>query len=64
MAFTNEIPDFSLGLLMIMSAGGILGGVVGRIVNKKIEEKMVEKLFIGLMVVIMGINLYNIFSLW
>ncbi|MGP1612075.1 MAG: sulfite exporter TauE/SafE family protein [Catonella sp.] len=64
LAFTNEIPDFSLGLLMIMSAGGILGGVVGRIVNKKIEEKMVEKLFIGLMVVIMGINLYNIFSLW
>ncbi len=39
---------------------GILGGVAGRAVNKRIDSERVDKLFIGLMVVIILINVYNI----
>ncbi len=39
---------------------GILGGIAGRSVNKHIDAKRVDKLFIGLMVVIILINVYNI----
>ena len=42
-----------------MVAGGILGGAGGRIVNRKMDGAMVNKLFIGLMVVIMLICIYN-----
>ena len=60
---THTIPDFPIKVLVVMATGGILGGVVGRIVNKKIADKTVDKLFIGLMAVMIGINIYNIFSL-
>ena len=60
---TNTIPNFPIKVLVVMVTGGILGGVVGRIVNKKIADKTVDKLFIGLMAVMIGINIYNIFSL-
>ena len=41
------------------AAGGVLGGIVGRSINKKIDSKAVDKLFICLMVVIIGISLWN-----
>ena len=37
--------------------------IIGVLVNKKIADKTVDKLFIGLMAVMIGINIYNIFSL-
>ena len=49
-------------LLVLMAAGGIAGGILGRSLNKKMEEKTVDKLFIGLMVAIILINLYNVFK--
>ena len=42
-----------------MIIGGILGGTLGSKVNKKIDENGVNKLFIVLMIVIVGINIYN-----
>ncbi len=57
---TRTVPEFSIGLLVLMVAGGILGGVAGRTVNKKMDAAMVNKLFIGLMAVIMLICVYNI----
>ena len=39
--------------------GGVLGGTIGSKINKKIDENTVNKLFIFLMVVIIGINIYN-----
>lgn len=46
-------------LLVGMIACGILGGVVGRTVNKRLDDARVDKLFVGLMVVIMLICVYN-----
>lgn len=59
---TGTVPEFGIDLLLLMTAGGILGGAVGRIVNKKIQAETVNKLFIGLMILIMLICVYNIYQ--
>lgn len=56
---TGSVPEFSFASLAVMVAGGILGGIVGRRINTKIDSKAVEKLFVGLMVIIIGISLWN-----
>ena len=56
---TATIPDFSGFLLVLMAGGGILGGFCGRLINKKIDSRKVDLLFMGLMVIIIGINIYN-----
>ena len=58
---TKSVPDFSIFLLILMIIGGICGGIVGRAVNKKIAETTVDKLFLGLMLIIIFINVYNIY---
>lgn len=57
----GDIPSFEIGVLVLMIIGGIAGGICGRSINKKIDEKTVDKLFIGLMVVIILINIYNVY---
>lgn len=57
--FTGSIPTFQLSALVLMVGGGIGGGIVGRKLNKKITSRTVDKLFIGLMVVIVAICVYN-----
>lgn len=57
---TMDLASISIGLIVGMVTYGILGGIAGRSVNKHIDAKRVDKLFIGLMVVIVLINVYNI----
>ena len=59
---TGSVPDFQIGVLVLMVAGGIAGGICGRAINKKIDEKTVDKLFIALMVLMIVINIYNIYK--
>lgn len=59
---TGSVPDFAAGVLFLMVVGGIAGGICGRSINKKIESCTVDKLFIGLMVVMIIVNIYNIFK--
>ncbi len=56
---TGSVPRFSILALALMVAGGIGGGIVGRSLNKKMDNKAVDKLFIGLMVLIVAICVYN-----
>ena len=56
----GDVPEFPLGLLVVMAAGGILGGSCGRRINRNIDNRTVDKLFIGLMLLMILINLYNI----
>jgi len=58
----HNVPAFSLLTLLLMVCCGMAGGLAGTKINKKIKERTVEKLFIGLMVVIILINIYNIFK--
>lgn len=59
---TRTVPEFSFILLALMVLCGIMGGVTGRIVNKKIGAGTVNRLFIGLMILIMLICVYNIYQ--
>ena len=59
---TGSVPMFDSVLLIIMILGGIFGAIVGRRINKHIDMKTVETLFIGLMVVIILINVYNVYQ--
>ena len=56
---TRTVPEFGFGLFVLMVGGGILGGAAGRAVNRKLDAGMVNRLFIGLMIVIMVICVYN-----
>lgn len=58
---TSTVPAFSVALLVLMAAGGILGGFCGRKINKKIDDHKVDLLFMGLMIVIIFINIYNMY---
>ena len=59
---TGTIPAFRIAMLFLMVGGGICGGICGRGINKKIDSKMVDRLFIWLMILMIGINIYNIFK--
>lgn len=56
---TGSVPKFQTGVLLLMVSGGIAGGICGRACSKRMEEKTVSRLFIGLMVLMILINLYN-----
>ena len=53
------VPEFPVLALVLMMAGGIGGGIVGRNLNKKMDNRAVDKLFVCLMVVIIGICIFN-----
>lgn len=59
---TKSIPIFSIHILILMALGGITGGVAGRVSNKKIDNHRVDQLFIGLMIIMILINIYNIYK--
>ncbi len=59
---TRTVPEFSIWLLVLMTAGGIFGGMCGRKINRRIDASVVDKLFVMLMIVIIGINIYNIYQ--
>lgn len=56
---THTVPAFDPSALLLMAAGGIGGGIVGRIFNKRLTDHAVDVLFIGLMVVIIAVSVYN-----
>ena len=57
--FTGGVPDFRWPVLVLMAAGGLGGGVLGRRLNRRMSGAAVEGLFVALMVVIIGISLFN-----
>lgn len=56
---THSVPAFEWSSLLFMIAGGIGGGIIGRKLNKRLDNAAVDKLFMGLMVVIIGISIFN-----
>ncbi|MEA4900670.1 sulfite exporter TauE/SafE family protein [Desulfitobacterium sp.] len=56
----GTVPQVSALILALMVFAGVVGGVIGGRINKKISAEVVDKLFIGLMIVIVGINIYNL----
>ncbi len=56
---THTVPAFTVHTLVLMVLGGIAGGMAGRKINKRLDDRAVDKLFTALMVVIIGISIYN-----
>ena len=54
-----SLPDFNLLYLCAMVGGGVLGGFAGQLINKRLNEKRLELLFNLLLVVVIGICIYN-----
>ncbi len=57
---TGSVPEFSPLTLLVMASGGVIGALIGSSIVKRVEDDTVEKIFIGLMMLIMLINVYNI----
>lgn len=58
----GTVPDFSVWVLVLMILGGISGALIGGKINRRISEEQVSKLFGALMLLIMGINIYNLWT--
>lgn len=58
--FTDSVPEFSWFILALMGIGGVMGALIGSQIVKRVKDNTVEKVFMGLMIVIIGINIYNI----
>ena len=58
---TASVPPFPWSALLLMVAGGIGGGILGRLFNKKMDNGAVDRLFVLLMLVIIGISIYNLY---
>ena len=56
---TGTVPAFDWGYLAAMVAAGALGGFLSARLHKKLSASTTDKLFIGLLVVIFGICIYN-----
>ena len=61
-AVSGRIPAFDPFILTLMISGGIGGGLIGSHLSKRMSHRAVDKLFMGVMVLIIGICLYNTFK--
>ncbi|MBR5232207.1 MAG: sulfite exporter TauE/SafE family protein [Clostridia bacterium] len=55
----GKIPAFSWLLPVLMVMGGVLGGVIGHRMNEKLSAGQVDRLFVGLLLLIVCICMYN-----
>ena len=58
----QDLSHVEPSLLAGMVFCGIVGGMVGRRVNGRIDDAVVDRLFVGLMVIIMCINVFNVWK--
>lgn len=54
-----SVPVFGWVTLIAMALGGVLGAFSGRSLNRRLSNQGVDKLFMGMLVIILGICLYN-----
>lgn len=58
----GSVPEFAWYTLVCMAAGGVGGALIGAAVSKRIDNSGVDKILKGLLVVIIGICIYNAFK--
>ena len=61
---TGSVPAFTWMTLICMVLGGVTGAFMGRSVNRKLSNSGVEKLFMGMLVIILAICLYNVIRIF
>lgn len=58
---SKDIPDIDWILMAVMACCAVIGATIGRKLSRRMDDKMVDKLFMGLLVVIILISVYNCF---
>lgn len=56
---SGTVPKVNAGSLVVMIAGGLAGGIIGSRVGSRISDQTVARLFQFVMLLIIGINIYN-----
>lgn len=62
LSLLTKVPDFDKSFFLVMAFGGLMGGMGGRKINKYIKDSHVNKLFILLLIIMIGINAYNMYQ--
>lgn len=59
---SRDIPPFEWPLLLMMMATAVIGATLGRKLSNKMDEHKVDVLFMGLLILITAISVYNCFK--
>lgn len=62
--FLTGVPPFSINHLLFMCLGGVLGGLIGGILAQKISNKTTQKIFIYILLILIGLNIFNIIKFY
>jgi hypothetical protein len=57
---TRTIPAFPVEALVVMCSGGVVGSLIGGRISWKVSDHFVERFFVVVLIILMGINIYNI----
>ena len=58
----REVPQFEWSLLILMMVCAVAGATIGRSISKKLDTHKVDVMFLGMLVLITLISIYNCFK--
>jgi len=58
---TGSVPSFDATMLLLMMVFAVVGATLGRSLSKRMSGRAVDILFMSLMIVIIGLSIYNCF---
>ena len=58
----KDIPSFEPLLLVMMMVCAVAGATAGRALSKKMDEHKVDVMFMGMLILITAISIYNCFK--
>ncbi len=61
---TQDLHNYNLEMLVFMIPAAILGGFIGAFLNRKLSKRAVENIFNIVMILIISINVYNVFAFY
>ena len=59
---TVEVLYFEPLLLVMMMVFAVAGASIGRALSKRLDEKKIDRMFLGMLVLIIAISIYNCFK--
>ena len=60
LTFCIGTPIFEYTSLIFMCLGGVFGALIGSKISKKMDNDKTQKFFIGILLFLIAINIYNI----
>lgn len=59
---SSSVPQIDIFALTTMIISGVIGGYIGRRINRTMSSKSVDTLFCCMLIIIVGISIYNLFK--